>query len=151
MSSNDDYTGGSKSGDKIVYWVAGGLVLVLVVIGLVSYRGATRDQAANDKADQFIAALQRAGVQRLPSQEQVARVLGDDGGSVCEDPNDALREATLNSIITNGAAGPGLRPIIFDQRLFRGQLAVIAIYCPEALPDFQDYVDDLKTGDVVRS
>jgi hypothetical protein len=80
----------------------------------------------------------------------VARVLGTDGGSICQDPSNGLRKATLFSMISNGAAGPGMRPIITDRRLLRGQLAVIAVYCPDELPKFQDFVDDLRTGDVVR-
>ena len=150
MSLNDNYAGNSEKGDKFIYWCAGGLALVLVLIGLVSYRGAKQDDEANQKAEQFISVLQKAGVQRLPSTDQVARVLGTDGGSVCQDPNNALRKATLHSMISNGAAGPGMRPIITDSRLFRGQLAVIAVYCPDELPKFQDFVNDLKTGDVVR-
>lgn len=151
MSLNDDYAGNSEPGDKFIYWCAGALVLILIVIGLVSYRGAKQDDEANQKADQLISVLQKAGVQRLPSQDQVARVLGTDGGSVCQDPGHGLRKATLFSMISNGAAGPGMRPIITDRRLLRGQLAVIAVYCPDELQDFQDFVDDLRTGNVVRS
>jgi hypothetical protein len=149
MSQNDDYT--PNSGDKFIYWVAGGLVLVLVVIGLISYRGAKQDDEANAKAGQLIAVLRHAGVERLPSTNQVARVLGTDGGSVCQDPSNGLRKATLFSMISNGAAGPGMRPIITDSRLLRGQLAVIAVYCPDELENFRNFVDDLRTGNVVRS
>ena len=148
---SDDYTDGSEPGNTFIYWVAGGLAVVLVVIGLISYRGEKEDQVAQQKADQFLALLQKAGVEELPSQEQVARVLGDDGGSVCQDPGNSLRQATLNSMIMNGAAGPGMRPVITDRHLVSGQLAVIAVYCPEELDGFRDYVDDLKYGDVVRS
>ena len=35
------------------------------------------------------------------------RVLGDDGGATCDDPNEALSRATLLSLLTNGATGPG--------------------------------------------
>lgn len=149
MSLNDDYAG--NPGDKFIYWAFGALALILVLIGLVSYRGAKQDQDADQKAEQFIAVLQKAGVQRLPSTHQVARVLGNDGGSVCQDPSNALRRATLYSMISNGAAGPGQRPVITDSRLLRGQLAVISVYCPDELPNFKDYIDDLKTDDVVRS
>jgi hypothetical protein len=137
--------------NNATYWIAGGLLVVLAVIALIAYRGAKADEAANEKADQLISALDEAGVQRLPSTEQVARVLGDDGGSVCDDPSNALRKATLFSMITNGAAGPGQRPIITDSRLLKGQLAVISIYCPDELESVQKFIDDLRTGDVVRS
>jgi hypothetical protein len=148
---SDDQNLDSEPGNTFIYWVAGGLIAVLIVIGLVAYRGAKQDDEANAKAEQLISKLQAAGVERLPSTNQVARVLGTDGGSVCQDPHNALRKATLFSMITNGAAGPGMRPVITDSRLFRGQLAVISVYCPEELPKFQKFVDDLKTGNVVRS
>jgi hypothetical protein len=150
MSSREDHTGNSEKGDKFIYWCFGALALILVVIGLVEYRGAKQDDAADQKAEQLISALQKAGVERLPSTDQVARVLGTDGGSVCQDPNHGLRKATLFSMMSNGAAGPGMRPIVTDRRLLRGQLAVIAVYCPDELPDFQHFVDNLRTGNVVR-
>jgi len=43
-----------------------------------------------------------------------------------------------------------MRPIITDSRLVRGQLAVVAVYCPEYLEEVTSYLDDLKTDDVVR-
>jgi len=148
---SDDQNLDSEPDNTFIYWVAGGLIAVLIVIGLVAYRGAKQDNEANQKAEQLISKLQAAGVQRLPSTNQVARVLGTDGGSTCQDPHNALRKATLFSMIMNGAAGPGMRPVITDSRVFRGQLAVISVYCPEELPKFQKFVDDLKTGNVVRS
>ena len=76
------------------------------------------------------------------------RVLGDDGGATCADPNDALSRSILLSQLTNGATGPGARPVIADSRVFKGQLLIIKIYCPDELDDFQAYVDNLKTDDV---
>lgn len=133
-----------------LYWAAGALVLLLIVAGLVGYRGAKQTQEADAKAAQFIAALHQAGVDRLPSKDQVSGVLGADGGAVCQDPAGALRKATIYSMMTNGAAGPGARPIITDSRLLRGQLAVIATYCPEKLAAVEAYLDDLETDNVVR-
>ena len=76
------------------------------------------------------------------------RVLGDDGGATCADPNDALSRAVLFTQLANGAAGPGARPVIADSRVVQGQLLIIQIYCPDELEDFQEFVDDLKTDDV---
>jgi hypothetical protein len=148
---SDEQSFDSEPDNRFIYWVAGGLIAVMIVIGLVAYRGAKQDNEADQKAEQLISKLQAAGVTRLPSTNQVARVLGTDGGSTCQDPHNALRKATLFSMIMNGAAGPGMRPVITDSRVFRGQLAVISVYCPEELPKFQKFVDDLKTGNVVRS
>ena len=96
----------------------------------------------------MIAALQKAGVRAVPSQEQIVGVLGDDGGALCEDPASALRKSILFSQLTNGAAGPGIRPVIADSKVFKGQLLAIQIYCPDQLPRFQQMVEKLKTAPV---
>jgi hypothetical protein len=124
-----------------------GLVLLLIIC-FIFYRSAQSNQQAEDKANQLIAALQKAGVRVVPSQEQVVRVLGDDGGAICKDPASALRKALLFSQLTNGAGGPGIRPVIVDSRIFKGELLVIQIYCPDQLPGFQQVVEQLKTAGV---
>ena len=52
--------------------------------------------------------------------------------------------------MSNGAAGPGMRPVIFDRRYLAGQLLILKIYCPEELPSMQSFVDKLKSGDVAQ-
>jgi len=148
MSNQSD--GASRRERTYIYWVAAGLLVVMAAIALISYRGAKESQAASAKADELLAVFQKAGVRELPSKDQIVGVLGDDGGSVCQDPSNSLRKATLFSMIANGAAGPGMRPVITDSRLVRGQLAVIGVYCPDELPDVQAFVDDLKTDSVVK-
>jgi len=76
------------------------------------------------------------------------RVLGTDGGATCENPNDALSRAVLFTQLANGAAGPGARPVIVDSKVFRGQLLVIQIYCPDELPQFQQPVESLRAARV---
>jgi hypothetical protein len=76
------------------------------------------------------------------------RVLGDDGGATCTDPNKALNRAILLSQLANGAGGPGTRPVIADSRVVKGQLLIIEVYCPDQLADFKKFVEDFKTGDV---
>jgi hypothetical protein len=150
--SDDDGIGVFHRHNAIVYWLIGGAALVLVVVGLIAYRGAKQDQAANQKADQFISQLRAAGVQRVPSTDQVARVLGTDGGSTCQDPGNALRRSTLFGMLTNGAGGPGIRPVIADTNLIRrGQLLIIQTYCPDQLDSIKSWFDDLRHGDVVRN
>jgi hypothetical protein len=138
----------ARAHNAVVYGVAVGLLVVLAVIALAAYRGARADAVALSKADELITVLSDAGVERLPSQDQVARVLGDDGGSVCQDPGHALRRATLFSMLTNGAAGPGVRPVVTDSALLRGQLAVVSVYCPEHLEEVTTFLDGLETDDV---
>ena len=120
---------------------------VLIVAGLIAFSSARETRNAEDKADELIAALEDAGA-RTPDRDQIVRVLGEDGGATCENPNDALSRAVLLSQLSNGATGPGGRPVVADSRVFQGQMLIIEIYCPEELEDFQEFVDDLKTDGV---
>jgi len=132
-----------------IYIVVGAISIVLVVLGLVLFDSAKETKEAEAKADQYIAALETLGVP-APPRDEVVRVLGSDGGATCDDPNDALSRATLKSVMSNGAAGPGMRPVIFDRRYLAGQLLILKIYCPEELPSMQSFVDKLKSGDVAQ-
>ena len=133
---------------RVVYIVITVALVLLLIICFVFYRSGQSSQQAQDKANQLIAALQKAGVRVVPSQEQIVRVLGDDGGAICKDPASALRKALLFSQLTNGAGGPGIRPVVVDSRIFKGELLVIQIYCPDQLPQFQQMVEKLKTAPV---
>jgi Tfp pilus assembly protein FimT len=130
-----------------IYFAACAILAVMVIWGIFAFSSARETRRAQDKADQLIAALQDAGA-RTPDQDQVVRVLGDDGGATCANPNKALSRATLFSLLTNGATGPGARPVIADSRVVQGQLLIMQTYCPEELEEFQKFVDDLKTDDV---
>ncbi|MET8519499.1 hypothetical protein [Nocardioides sp. NPDC004968] len=120
---------------------------VLVIAGLIAFSSARETRNAEEKADELIAALEDAGA-RTPDRDQIVRVLGEDGGATCEDPNDALSRAILLSQLSNGATGPGARPVVADSRVFQGQKLIIEIYCPDELDDFNEFVDDLETDDV---
>jgi Tfp pilus assembly protein FimT len=137
----------SKRERTWIYVAAWIILVALIVAALLSFRSVRESVRAQEKADELIAALEDAGA-RTPTQEQVVRVLGDDGGATCENPNDALSRATLLSQLANGAGGPGARPLVADSRVFQGQLLIIETYCPDELDDFQEFVDDLKTADV---
>ena len=130
-----------------IYVTACVVLVLLVVIALFTFGAARETARAQDKADELIAALAAAGA-RTPDRDQVVRVLGEDGGATCEDPNAALGKAVLLSLLRNGATGPGERPVIADSRVMRGQLLIIQVYCPDELEDFRQFVDDLETDDV---
>jgi hypothetical protein len=132
-----------------IYWTAIGLLVVAAVIGLFTFSSARSTAQAQDKADQFSAALEDAGL-TAPSQDQIVRVLGDDGGALCEDPGSALRKAILFGQLVNGAAGPGQRPVVADNRVVQGQLIAIQVYCPDELADFKESIQDLDFGDVIK-
>lgn len=140
----------SKRERSTLYIAVAVVIGVLMVIGLIFYRSAEATREAEQKADELIAALEDAGA-TAPDRDQIVRVLGDDGGATCADPNDSLSRAILLSQLANGAAGPGARPVIADSRVVKGQLLIIEIYCPDELEDFKQFVDDFKTDDVAGS
>lgn len=137
----------SKRERNWIYITALVVLGVLVVAGLIAFNSARETRNAEEKADELIAALEDAGA-RTPDRDQIVRVLGEDGGATCEDPNDALSRAILLSQLSNGATGPGARPVVADSRVFQGQKLIIEIYCPDELDDFNEFVDDLETDDV---
>lgn len=145
MSTVDESQPGRER--TALYVVVAVLVGALVVVGLLAFRAGAETRDAETKAAALVAALEDAGA-RTPSEEQIARVLGDDGGATCQDPNKALSRAVLLAQLTNGAAGPGSRPVIADSRVLQGQLLIIEIYCPDQLEEFREFADSLKTGDV---
>jgi hypothetical protein len=146
MNASADTT---KSTRRITYILVAGVILVLLVVALVAWNSNKQTQAAQQKADQLLATLNQAGLP-TPDKDQVVRVLGDDGGTVCADPRLALKKAIMYGLATNGAAGPGLRPVIGDNLLVQGGLAVIKTYCPEKLPDFPQTAQEFKTANLVN-
>jgi uncharacterized membrane protein len=146
MNTSTDTT---KNTRRATYIVIGAVFLVLLIVALIAFNSNKETQAANQKADQLIATLDQAGLP-TPSKDQVVRVLGDDGGTVCADPNLALKKAIMYGLATNGAAGPGLRPVIADNRLVQAGLAVVKTYCPDELSEFPQTADQFKTADLVN-
>ncbi len=147
MSQYEDIS--SAKDRTILYGIVGVVVVALVIIGLVSYRGQKVNAEASEKADQLIAAIEEAGYE-APDKDQIVGVLGDDGGALCEDPSSALTRSVFRGMLFNGAAGPGARPIVADDRVAAGQLLVISVYCPDELEDFQEFVDDLEFDDTIK-
>jgi hypothetical protein len=145
-----DYAEASERERRWTYWVALGLLGVLTLIALFTFSAARDTKQSQDKAEEFIAALEAEGL-TAPSEDQIVNVLGDDGGALCEDPGSALRQSITNAQLSNGATGPGMRPVLADAaRLLKGELIAIQVYCPEELEDFQQYVDDLKSENVTE-
>ena len=130
-----------------IYVVAVAILLAVALWAFFAFRSARETARAQDKADELILALEAAGF-NAPDRDQIVRVLGEDGGATCSDPNEALNRATLLAQLSNGATGPGDRPIIADSRVLQGQLLIVEVYCPDELDEFQQFVDDLKTSDV---
>jgi hypothetical protein len=138
----------SAERERKVTWIVLGLIFLGFMIVAVSiFDSNKKNQAAVDKAAQLSQELAAAGLP-VPDAQQIYNVLGDDGGAVCAAPANALVKSILYGQLTNGAAGPGQRPIIADNKAVQGVLLVVKVYCPEHAEDFQQVIDDLKFADV---
>ncbi|MEL7974430.1 hypothetical protein AAG589_01080 [Isoptericola sp. F-RaC21] len=132
----------------ITYAAAAVLLLVLGAIMMIQFAGyqdRQDEREAEQKAATLHAAFADIGITAF-SQETIARVLGSDGGGFCTDPA-ALVDATANLGSANGAAGPGIRPSVLDERRLEGDRLVIETYCPDQLAAFDEYVDSLNLDD----
>jgi hypothetical protein len=134
-------------------WIYLGAIVVLaamIVIGLLTFTEHKHTAEANDKAQQLAANLSAAGY-RVPSQAQIVGTLGTNGGAACAHPNDALVRGAWLDNLSNGAAGPGQRPVISDRRALHAQVIVMQVYCPNQVPAFVQKLNDLKTSTTVRT
>ncbi|MFI2294560.1 hypothetical protein [Isoptericola sp. NPDC019571] len=139
-------TGGQRR--WITYTAAAVLLLLLGAIMMIQFAGhqdRQDEREAEQKAATLHAAFADIGITAF-SEETIARVLGSDGGGFCTDPA-ALVDATANLGSANGAAGPGLRPSVLDERRLEGDRLVIETYCPDQLDEFDAYVDSLNLDD----
>jgi hypothetical protein len=147
-----DHAGHVDVGIMSRRWIyIGSLVLLvgLLVGGIIAYNGVHKTNQATAKANELRSALAAAGLPQ-PDTDLLVRNLGTDGGAVCEDPGDALRQGADRVSLNNGAAGPGQRPIIGSGRVVRAERIVLQTYCPDKVAAFDDEVDDLKFDDIVE-
>ncbi|MGK3952624.1 hypothetical protein ACLKM7_09905 [Microbacterium sp. I2] len=128
----------------VIYTVVIIILIGLAVVALLMFRTDRQNAAADEKATQLVQALETAGM-LAPTTDQIARVYGDDGGTACADPNGALTRALVLGELSNGATGPGRRPVIVEDRILKSQLLVIGVYCPDELPNYQEFIDGLDT------
>ena len=141
----------SSTDSRMLTWVLGGVLLLLVVIGLITYSSNERTAEAEQKAAELTQKIEAAGLRAPVTDDIFIRTFGTDGGAVCDNPGDSLGKATLFSLFTNGASHVGQRPVIVDRRLIQGQLLIMETYCPDELQKFRDEVEDLKFDDVIEN
>lgn len=136
--------------NRLMYWIIGGIAVVLVIVGLITYNAESNNQEAQAKAQQLTKKFTALGLPVPAKTETITRVLGTDGGVVCDNPASALGKAALNDQISNGADFVGRRPVRIDRRILIGEALILATYCPEKLPAYKDKLNDLKTDNVVK-
>jgi hypothetical protein len=137
-------------GMRWIYWAIGGLVLILCIIGLITYSSNRETEQAQQLAGELTQKLEAAGLRAPEDQDIFVRTFGTDGGAVCDNPANALGRALLFDQLTNGADFVGRRPVIADRRVITGGALILETYCPDELQEFRDKFDDLKTDDTIK-
>ncbi|MER8187489.1 hypothetical protein [Kitasatospora sp. NPDC094015] len=133
-------------------WIYVGAIVVLVgmlITGILVYQQHHQDVQANNKAQELSGKLAAQGYP-VPDQDQIVSTLGNDGGAVCKQPASALKNALWLQNISNGATGPGQRPVIGDGRAIEVEALVLGVYCPDQLAKYQDRFEDIKTAQTVK-
>jgi hypothetical protein len=135
--------------ERAIYWVVGGIFGLLLVVMLAAWDYDRSNEEANQKALQLIAAYEAAGLRAPERPAMVARVLGDDGGWVCDAAGSDVLEGYWKQRLAVGGEFY-FRPVKVDRRTIQGLLLTVQIYCPDKLPDVEEFVEDLDFDDVVR-
>ncbi|QLY31571.1 hypothetical protein [Nocardia huaxiensis] len=130
--------------------IVAALVLVaLAIVGAILFKQNKNDDEALRKAQILHTRLIDAGL-AAPDAETIRDSLGSDGGLVCQDPSSPLIKARYQAAISNGASGPGNRPVIADTDMLQATALAIETYCPDHLAAYLKETADLRTGDTVK-
>ena len=134
--------------ERTIYWIIAGGFGVLLIVMLVAWNYDRQNDEADAKAQELIAAYEAAGLQ-APDQDQIARVLGDDGGQVCETADSDFVQGYWKLRLAVGGEFYQ-RATRLDPRVREGLSLVVDVYCPEKRPDIEEFFEDWDFDDVVR-
>ena len=139
----------TRSGHTL-YWIVAGVVVVLCVIGLITYNVGKDNQEAQQKAAQLTQKFAALGLPVPADKDILVNSLGNDGGAVCDNPASALGRATIYDQLANGASFVGRRPVIVDRRVIVGEALILQTYCPDKLGEYRSRIEDLKTDNTIK-
>ena len=135
--------------ERTIYWLVAGFMGALLIVMLVAWNYDRQNEKADAKAQELIAAFEARGL-TAPDPDKIARVLGDDGGFVCATADSGLVQGTWKLRLAVGGEfyqrAARLPPQIRD-----GVLLTVGVYCPEKLPDVEDFFQDWDFDDLVRN
>jgi hypothetical protein len=134
--------------NRTIYLIVAGVFAVLLIVMLVAWNYDRQNAEADAKAQQLIAAYEKAGL-TAPDQDEIARVLGDDGGAVCETADSELVQGYWKLRLMIGGEFY-VRAAPLDGRIREGLSSVVDIYCPEKRPDIEDFFKGWDFENVVR-
>jgi hypothetical protein len=127
---------------KWVYIVIVIVIVALMVAGALMYHDQKVTKEAQQKAKEFVAKLNAAGL-KAPSEATAVRLFGVDGGPFAQNPDQTLLQSQYAWQL--GTAGPASRPVILDPDFAKSAEIFVSVYAPDKLADFQAFVDGLKT------
>jgi amino acid transporter len=140
---------GTSPSRDLVPWLIGILLVVLAAVGIAVFKQGHDNRVASHRADQLVALYRSHDLPVPVARKTVVRVLGKDGGAVCDNPNGALTRAIQNQQLASGG-NVGSRPIRADRRVVTGEELILQVYCPSKLPAYRRYVDSKRFDSVVR-
>jgi hypothetical protein len=128
---------------RTIYWIVAGLMAALLVVMLITFRYNRANEEALTKANQLISAFQGAGLTAPKDPARVASVFGTDGGTVCGSVGSGVGRgiAKLNLMVGGTFA---TRPVINEAQIGTGLVLIVKTYCPQKLPETQQFVDNLR-------
>ena len=131
---------------KWVYVTIIVVIVALMVAGVVVIRDVKESREARDKAKEFVTKLKDAGLP-APTEQTAARLYGVDGGPFAGRPDADLLQAEY--AWWHGTAGPAARPVIMDPDFLEAATIFVAVYQPDRLAEFQEYVNGLDLEETV--
>jgi hypothetical protein len=141
--------GAPKRNRRLIYLGSAVVLVVLVIWGLVAFHSTVVNASADRKASQLQSRLEQAGLP-APGNRVIADTLGSSGGLICQNPSSPLVKARYQAAISNGADGPGSRPVIGDRDVTDAVTLAISIYCPDRLSAWITQVRGLKLEDTTN-
>ncbi|MGW4242778.1 hypothetical protein [Nocardia sp. NPDC004722] len=149
MSDGLDFEGAPERERRLVYISVAVVLVALAVAGVIIFKRNSDSDDALRKAQVLQSRLVAAGFDS-PEPQVIADSLGEDGGLVCSDPASPLIKARYEAAISNGASGPGSRPVIADRDVFTATSLAIETYCPDKLAAYLETTGHLKQGDTLK-
>ncbi|WP_040803243.1 hypothetical protein [Nocardia concava] len=149
MTDGLDFGGAPERQRRLVYISVAVVLVALAVAGAIIFNREHSSDEALRKAQVLHSRLEAAGF-TAPDPQTIADSLGEDGGLVCSDPSNPLIKARYEAAISNGASGPGNRPVIADTDVFTATALAIETYCPDKLAAYLETTGHLKKADTVK-
>ncbi|MVU79260.1 hypothetical protein GPX89_18695 [Nocardia sp. ET3-3] len=149
MSDEYGFEDASERSRRIVYVSVAVVLAALAVAGVIIFKREHQSDEALRKAEVLHSRLVAAGF-TAPDPQTIADSLGEDGGLVCSNPSSPLIKARYEAAISNGATGPGARPVIADTDVFTATALAIETYCPDKLAAYLETTGHLKKADTVK-